>query len=119
VPASSARWKTTRFHPSLNSLQSIATALHVPMFYFLSESQGSEVVRKDERRQLVFVNSKIGYDLLTPDFTRKMMALLINLKPYARRIAQPLSKPTEQWMYVMQGEMADHGRGCFACVGVW
>lgn len=91
--------------PSLNSLQMIAKALQVPMFYFMSESQGSEIVRKDERPQLTFSNSKIGYDLLTPNFGRKMMALLIRMQPHARRIALPLARPTEQWMYVMQGKM--------------
>ncbi|NCF66506.1 MAG: helix-turn-helix transcriptional regulator [Anaerolineaceae bacterium] len=89
--------------PSLNSLQSIATALQVPMFYFLSDAQGGAVVRAGERSKLYFSDSKIGYDLLTPDFTRQMMAVLIRLEPYARRIAMPLARPTEQWMHVVQG----------------
>jgi transcriptional regulator with XRE-family HTH domain len=91
--------------PSLNSLQSIATALQVPMFYFLSEAQGGEIVRADNRRELTFTDSKIGYDLLTPDFSRKMMAFIIRMEPHARRVALPLAKPTEQWMYVSQGCM--------------
>jgi len=89
--------------PSLNSLQSIATALKVPMFYFLNDAQGGAVVRARERRKLYFSDSKIGYDLLTPDFSRQMMAFIIHLEPYARRIAMALARPTEQWMHVMQG----------------
>ena len=50
--------------PSLNSLQSIATALQVPMFYFLNSVRPSLVVRSNERRKLYFPDSHIGYDLL-------------------------------------------------------
>lgn len=91
--------------PSLNSLQSIATALKVPMFYFLNDVQGGAVVRAGERRKLYFADSKIGYDLLTPDFSRQMMSFIIRFKPYARRIAMPLARSTEQWMHVLQGCM--------------
>jgi transcriptional regulator with XRE-family HTH domain len=91
--------------PSLNSLQSIASALQVPMFYFLDDTQGGSVVRAEERRTLYFANSKIGYDLLTPDFSRQMMSFIIRLEPFARRIAMPLARPTEQWMHVINGRL--------------
>lgn len=91
--------------PSLNSLQSIAAALQVPMFYFLDNSRGGAVVRAKERRTLYFSDSQIGYDLLTPDFSRQMMSFIIRLEAYARRIAMPLARPTEQWMHVIQGRM--------------
>ena len=91
--------------PSLNSLQSIATALQVPMFYFLNDVQGGAVVRAGERRKLYFSDSQIGYDLLTPDFSRQMMSVLVRLEPFARRIAMPLARSTEQWMHVMNGRM--------------
>ena len=91
--------------PSLNSLQSIATALQVPMFYFLEDGQPSQVVRADKRRALYFPDSQIGYELLSPDLTRRMMPLLIRLQPGSRRIALPLAKPTEQWMFVVKGKM--------------
>jgi len=91
--------------PSLNSLQSIATVLQVPMFFFLDEVQGGEVVRADQRRKLYFQDSHIGYDLLTPDFTHKMMVFIIRMEPHSCRIALPLSKSTEQWMFVQEGRM--------------
>jgi transcriptional regulator with XRE-family HTH domain len=91
--------------PSLNSLQSIATALQVPMFYFLNNSRGGAVVRAGNRRTLYFSDSQIGYDLLTPDFSRQMMSFIIRLKPFARRVAMPLARPTEQWMHVLRGSM--------------
>lgn len=91
--------------PSLNSLQSIATALQVPMFYFLNDTYAGEIVRADKRRKLYFSDSKIGYDLLTPNFSRQMMAVLIRMEPHACRVAMQLARPTEQWMHVTQGCM--------------
>ena len=40
--------------PSLNSLQSIATALEVPMFFLLDDSQNGEVVKRKPAPQTVF-----------------------------------------------------------------
>lgn len=91
--------------PSLNSLQSIATALQTPMFFFLDGTRPSLVVRSDERRKLYFPDSQIGYDLLAPEITRQMMPLLIRMEPGAHRVAQPLAKPTEQWFFVLQGQL--------------
>ena len=93
--------------PSLDSLQRIATALEVPMFFFL-ETKGAlpdPVVRSGKRRHLYFSETHMGYDLLTPDLTHQMMGLLIRMEPGACRLAEPLSKPTEQWMIVLKGRM--------------
>jgi transcriptional regulator with XRE-family HTH domain len=91
--------------PSLNSLQSIATAMQVPMFSLLNDTPSGSVVKAGERRKFSFEGSKISYDLLTTDFSRQMMAYQINIGPYSKRIAQPLSRSTEQWMHVIQGKM--------------
>jgi quercetin dioxygenase-like cupin family protein len=34
-----------------------------------------------------------------------MMAYLINIEPHAKRVAQTLSRSTEQWMHVVTGQM--------------
>ncbi len=91
--------------PSLNSLQSIATALKVPMFYLINNTPSGLVVKADERSKVFFPDSKIGYDLLTPDFSRQMMALIIRLNPFSKRIAMPLARSTEQWMHIVSGKM--------------
>lgn len=91
--------------PSLNSLQSISTALKVPIFYLLNEDSNGNVVRANNRSKVFFPDSKIGYDLLTSDFTKQMMSMIIKLQPHAIRIAMKLSKPNEQWMHVMSGKM--------------
>jgi len=91
--------------PSLNSLQSIATALNVPMFSLLNDTPNGTVVRGDEARRITFEEPNISYDILTTDFSRQMMVYRIHIEPYARRIAQVLAKPTEQWMHILQGKM--------------
>ncbi|MAT41185.1 MAG: MerR family transcriptional regulator [Anaerolineaceae bacterium] len=91
--------------PSLNSLQSIATALKVPMFYLINNTPSGLVVKADERSKVFFPDSKIGYDLLTPDFSRQMMSIIIRLNPFSKRIAMPLARSTEQWMHILSGKM--------------
>ena len=91
--------------PSLNSLQNIATALHVPMFYFLDNSQPHLIVRAAERRQLYFPDAHMGYDLLAPELTRQMLPLLIRMEPRMGRTALPLAEPTEQWFFVLKGRL--------------
>ncbi|MHB8134382.1 MAG: helix-turn-helix domain-containing protein [Anaerolineaceae bacterium] len=91
--------------PSLNSLQSIAAALKVPMFYLINNTPGGLVVKANERPKVFFPDSNMGYDLLTPDFSRQMMAMIIRMKPFAKRIAMTLSKSTEQWMHIISGVM--------------
>lgn len=96
-----------RVMPSLNSLQRISTALEVPMFFFLDHNAASPnpVVRAGQRRRLYFSETHMGYDLLTPDLTHQMMSVLIHMEPGACRVAAPLSKPTEQWMLVLRGQL--------------
>ncbi len=91
--------------PSLNSLQSIATALKIPIFYLLNEGSAGNVVRANERTRVFFPDTKIGYDLLTADLTKQMMSFIIRMEPHINRIAMPLSKSTEQWMHVLTGMM--------------
>jgi transcriptional regulator with XRE-family HTH domain len=97
--------ENNQISPSLNSLQSIATALQVPMFYFLQNSQPHPIVRVAERPKLYFSDSHMGYDLLAPELTRQMLPMLIRMEPGARRIVMPFSKPTEQWFFVLQGRL--------------
>jgi transcriptional regulator with XRE-family HTH domain len=91
--------------PSLNSLQSIAAALKVPMFYLINNTPSGLVVKANERSKVFFPDSQMGYDLLTPDFSRQMMAIIIRMNPFTKRIAMPLAKSTEQWMHILTGCM--------------
>jgi transcriptional regulator with XRE-family HTH domain len=92
--------------PSIGSLQKIATALQVPMFAFLdSDAQTEEVVRAGARKKLSFSNQSLTYEILTNSVHHKIGAFLIQLKTGSTNYAQTLYSPSEEVMYVLQGEM--------------
>jgi transcriptional regulator with XRE-family HTH domain len=90
--------------PSLASLQRIATALEVPMFAFLNGAhQPNPIVRTNERPQLNFSDANICCELASRNLGGQLMAIIISLAPGGRRIAEPLSKPTDEIMHVLRG----------------
>ncbi len=92
---------------SLASLQRIATALEVPMFAFLESSPPpSPVMRAADRTRLDISDPDICYELLSRNLGGQVMALMIHVQPGGRRIAERLSQPTDEIMYVLTGRMA-------------
>jgi transcriptional regulator with XRE-family HTH domain len=92
---------------SLASLQRIATALEVPMFAFLNGArQPSPIIRADERPRLDICDAEICYELLSRNLNGQVMALLIHVQPGGRRIAERLSKPTDEVMHVLRGRLS-------------
>lgn len=92
--------------PSISSLQRVATALRIPMFAFLENDAPQEsVVRKDRRKVMSFPESKLIYELLNANTGNQIATLLIRLEAGARHETQELYRPTEETMYVLQGEM--------------
>jgi len=100
-----SRVENDQVSPSLDALQAIAQALQVPMFFFLNSGPLDPIIREGSRRVLYFPDSKIGYELLTPDLVHQMMCLMIRMEPGVKRITVPLAKPNEQWMFVIKGSL--------------
>ncbi len=100
-----SRVENQQITPSLDALQAIATALQVPMFFFLNSHPDEPVVRAGQRRRLNFPDVRIWYELLTPETSGQMMAVLIRVEPGARRLTPPLSEANEQWMFVLSGRL--------------
>lgn len=93
--------------PSLTSLQRIATALEVPMIAFLSNTPPpSPVIRANERPRLDLCDAEICYEYLSRNLGGQMIALIIHVQPGGRRIAERLSKPTEELMHVLRGQLS-------------
>jgi transcriptional regulator with XRE-family HTH domain len=91
---------------SLKSLQRIADALGIPLLYFLSDnSKRSPVVRAESRSRLDLDDRMVSYELLSPDLTGKLEALMRQLKPGYETIARPLSVETEQLIFVLAGSL--------------
>ena len=94
-------------NPTLASARRIALALKVPLHRLLADSaEGDVVVTKDRRRQMVFPDSHVKYEILTPQLTRKMVLFLVSVPPEAGNIMQqPLAEPTEECIVVMEGDI--------------
>lgn len=112
---------------SLNSLQRLSEALAVPLLYFLADppppssapldeasyidkpepdiQQYTPVVRSDNRPRLFLPLSGVTYDLLIPSLGRKMIAILGELAPGMDNIARRLREPTEEFIYVIYGQL--------------
>jgi len=92
--------------PSITSLRKIASALGVPLFYFLMDNEKpSPVVRKGERKALKMPQSHLVYELLSPDLNRSMEVWMGRLDPGAVSCDSPLSHQGEECIVVLQGTM--------------
>ncbi len=92
--------------PSIDSLRKISAALDVPILYFLVEPNGkSPVVRRDKRSKLTLPDSTTVYELLTPDLNRQMEAFLAEREPGDEKIIEPSEQYTEEFIYVLQGQL--------------
>lgn len=92
--------------PSLESLRKISDALEVPIFHFLVKPDGKcPVVRRSQRAELKLPDSNLTYKLLTPDLNRKLEAFLAEREPGEEKITIPLRQHTEEFIYVLQGQL--------------
>ena len=94
-------------NPTLASARRIANALKVPLHRLLVDSvENSLVITKAQRRQMVFPDSQVRYEILTPQLTRKMVLFQVSLPPEAGNIMQqPLAEPTEECIVVLAGRV--------------
>jgi transcriptional regulator with XRE-family HTH domain len=98
-------------NPSISSLRRIAEALEVSMLSFLAESaqasgpKYSPVVRVERRSKLNLPDSKVTYELLTPDLAHKIEVVAGCISPGTGNVARPLREPTEEWIYVLSGAL--------------
>ena len=90
--------------PSIESLRKISKALDVPLFYFLMEQEEvCPVVRQHERRRLTLPTSGITLEMLTPDVSRKMEAVLTTIGSEDGRIPLTFQPETEEFILVLEG----------------
>ena len=72
--------------PSIGTLRKLAEALRIPAGQLMLKDPGVAnapvaVVRRNERKQLVFPGSDIHYELLTPDMRRRASLLWVEAPP--------------------------------------
>ena len=93
-------------NPSILSLQRIANALDVPIFYFFSQSERERrVVSRANRAKLSFPDSNVTYELLLPNLDHKSMGLVIRVGPGERIDPIRPPEPIEEWLLLIEGEV--------------
>jgi len=113
---------------SLDSLRRIAEALEVSIMQFLDEpspdimelsahidpvpcdgddriSEYSPVVRAGCRPRLILPPSGVEYELLVPDLSLGLEAVMGRLAPGTGNVARRLREPTEEFIYVLSGDL--------------
>jgi len=91
--------------PSIASLREIAKALNVPIFYFFDDDINGHVVRKNNRRKFSMPDSKITYELLSPDLNREMEIVLITLAKGQYTFEHPFSHEGEESACCIKGRV--------------
>jgi transcriptional regulator with XRE-family HTH domain len=92
---------------SVASLWKISKALKVSIGYFLDEEKinNNPVVKKDERKRLMFANSTVIYELLTPNLTGKLEYLRLVIEPGESNNVEQISHRGEESGFVLQGKL--------------
>lgn len=112
-------------NPSIDSLRQIAKCLEISIQYLLSEGEDtagshsddnvrgedgliieySPVVRAGSRSKVYNPTIGVDYELLTSDLNRKMEPFFRRLSPNTTKIARRLRQETEQFIYVLSGNL--------------
>ncbi len=105
--------ETGRVDPSLNTLRKIAQALDVPLFQLVLEELGraSGLVKKKQRRMVVFPMSGLQYEIIHSDLQKKMGIHIGTLTPGGMTSEEPLAHPGEECLIVLTGRMKVEMRG--------
>ena len=93
-------------NPSLSSLRKISECLEVPLLFFLTDnSKRTPVVRRSDRPRLEFDNLAVVYEMIVPDLSKKMEALIGSLECGTGNVVRPLNVPTEEVILVLSGAL--------------
>jgi transcriptional regulator with XRE-family HTH domain len=102
--------------PSVGTLKRIALALDIPTGQLIAPGSGAAramvaVLRRNHRKRVAFPQSNSVYELLMPDFRRRVSALWLTAEPGAQS-GPAQSHEGEDIVIVLQGqlsvEVADH-----------
>lgn len=96
--------------PSVSALKRIADVLKIPAgsLMFGAESRNGAgavgLVRSDSRKRIVFPQSNIAYEMLTPDLRRRMSVFWLNAPPDSES-GPPFSHDGEDAVIVLRGKL--------------
>jgi transcriptional regulator with XRE-family HTH domain len=93
--------------PSLSTLRKIAVALDVALFslVLVDDSEPTLMVRKHERRTVVFPNAGLDYEIIHSDQSKKMSLMIGSLAPGGATSEGLLNHPGEECLLVQKGTL--------------
>lgn len=106
-------------NPSLQNLQKLAAALGTTLSTLFSQEGGgagpegaagarASVVRRDQRKKLVFPHERIVYELLTPDLQHSMEVIRSVVPVDYDTSARPYQHSGEDCVHILRGRMEVH-----------
>lgn len=106
-PSLLSQVETCKVDPSLSTLRKIASALDVALFYFVLEhpSDVSRLVKKSQRRMVVFPKAGLQYEIIHSDLQKKMGIHIGTLRPGGATSDEPLAHGGEECLVVLEGTM--------------
>lgn len=97
--------------PSIRSLQALGRALEVPASWFFHDRHAQPaherdvIVRRGTGRQLSFDEDGFRKELVTPDLSGALEALIVTIDPGGSSGVEPYSHSGEEIGYVLEGEI--------------
>ncbi len=97
--------ETGKVDPSLSTMRKIAIALDVPLFSFVltDSSEPTRLVRKHERRSVVFPQAGLDYEVIHSDPNKKIAIMIGTLTPGGATSETLLNHPGEECLLVLRG----------------
>jgi transcriptional regulator with XRE-family HTH domain len=99
--------ETSRVDPSLSTLRKIAQALDVPVFYLVLDkpAETAGLVKKAQRRTVVFPKGGLEYEIIYSDLRKKMGIHIGTLKASGMTSEEPLAHDGEECIVILKGRM--------------
>ena len=99
--------ETSKVDPSLSTLRKIAKALDVPVFYLVLEKslEASSLVKKSQRRHVLFPKGRLQYEIIYSDLQKKMGIHIGTLKTGGMTSEEPLAHDGEECIVILKGTM--------------
>ncbi|MGL4628807.1 helix-turn-helix domain-containing protein [Cetobacterium sp.] len=95
-------------NPSINTLKNLSIALNIPLYkFFLEESfKKVHIVKKNERKVIKpSKDSKISYEILSPEPQTHMEFMILNLEPHSSSKGIEIGHTGQEVAFVLKGEV--------------
>lgn len=106
-PSLVSQIENSKSEASITTLRKIANALDLPVFYLLLEeiNKHSRLVRKIDRRKVIFQNTGLEWEIIHSDTAKKMGVMNGTLNPSGATSEELMAHVGEECIIVFEGEM--------------